>query len=92
MILTATFTGLKVDVVVPEGAESLEDIINKASYHSQRASITDRPLNRLQVERDVRATSRMASIDQETVYVVDLKISAASDSTTKNHTSRLSKL
>ncbi len=92
VILTATYTGLNVDVAVPEETESLTDIINKASYHSRPASISDRPLNRLQVERDVRATSRMVSIDQETFYVVDLKISAASDSTTKNHTSRLSKL
>ena len=92
VILTAMSTGLNVDVVVPEGTESLKDIINKASYYSQRASIADRPLNRLQVERDIYATSRMISINQETIYFVDLKIITASDSTTKTPTPRLSKL
>lgn len=76
VILRATESGVNVDVFVPQGTESLADIMDRYPLYGLRGSFADRSIRQLKLRHEVCATSRKKFMNYETVYFVDIVISA----------------
>ena len=79
IVLTARESGVSVDVFLPEGNETLRDIVNRFAPYLQQRGIADHSYSELQAMHDVCATSRRRFVNYELVYFVDVKISKLVD-------------
>ena len=85
VILLANESGVSVDIVVPRGTEILPDIMNNYALHKPQRTFVDRSIRQLHSRHKVCATSRKRFVNYETVYFVDIVVSALDIDKSRSH-------
>lgn len=76
MILRANESGVGVDIVVPRATETLADTMDEYKLYGPQRSFVDRSIRQLYSKYMVCATSRKRFMNYETVYFVEIVVSA----------------